>query len=258
MASFPRQFPIEIEENIIDHLSSRPSALLNCTLTCRRWLPRARFRLLYAVCIKSRAGLASLCCFLERNPHCQTWIRSVTMAPSVEEETLMLSGIFPIPLLSPRLPNLRRWEIRDGMTRICSEERSLCFNKATLIQLLYSSFSIDELSLKALRFTSAAEILRLAGSFPKLRCLVWDNVGFNLKRSKLSVADTLFARNHLPGLTAMDVSPHRLPWMRFAWYLYITRFAVQHWTRYHPIDAYHLGSRASHSPGSYSPSAEGH
>lgn len=209
MLSFTRPFPIEIEENIIDHLSGKIASLFNCALTCPRWLPRSRFHLLVNVRIKSRAELVSLRHLLDRNPHCRAWIRSVTMAPAVEEEILWLCGVFPIPLMTPRLPNLRRWEIRDDTTRISSHERSLTFNKATLLQLLYSSASIEELSLKALRLTSAAELVRLLGSFPKLRCVVCDNVGFNLKRSSLHAGDALFAHNRLPGLTTMDVSRHQ-------------------------------------------------
>ncbi|TBU33873.1 hypothetical protein BD311DRAFT_397206 [Dichomitus squalens] len=205
---FPRPFPTEVEELIIDILSDHPRALCNCSLACRRWFPRSRYRLLCSVSIKSRAGLASLCKLLDSHPLYRTWVCSVAVTPIVEEEALLLSGVFPTPLLSTRLPNLRRWEIihRASRSRIPSNEQSLSFHKATLTQLQCYSSSIEELRLSALRFTSAAELVRLVGSFPCLRCLAWDDIGFDSGRDHLHEANRLLAYRRLGGLTTLDVS----------------------------------------------------
>ena len=205
---FPERFPTEVEECIIDMLSDRPRTLCRCALTCRRWLPRSRYRLLCFVLIKSRAGLASLCKFLDNHPHCRTWIRSVAVTPIVEKETLLLSGIFPTPLLSTRLPNLRRWEIRHRASgaRVPSHEQSLSFHRATLTQLHYCSLSIEELQLSAVRFASAAELVRLGGSFRGLRHLGWDDVSFDLGRNDFTDTNKLSAYRHLGSIKTLDVS----------------------------------------------------
>ncbi|TBU33872.1 hypothetical protein BD309DRAFT_855433 [Dichomitus squalens] len=131
-----RLFPTEIEENLLDLLSDHPQTLRNCALTCRRWLPRSRFHLLRAVSLRTREDLASLCGFLDVDPQCRQWVRSVVMAPIVEKDTQLVLETFPVPSLAA-LPNLRRWEIRGADMSDPSRRRALLCHKATLARLGY-------------------------------------------------------------------------------------------------------------------------
>ncbi len=51
--------PVEVEERIIDKLHYHIDALQKCTLTCHRWLPRARYHLFAAIRVTTKDELFS-------------------------------------------------------------------------------------------------------------------------------------------------------------------------------------------------------
>ena len=176
------KLPLDVQETIIDESADNVFTLRHCALTCRDWLPRSRFHLLSAVCISTQEDIYSFCKFLDAYTHYRTLVRSVTMAPvSTERRPACLAGVFSISILS-RLPRLHGWVIRNDPFRECKLKVS--YHSTTLEQLrTLTSSPIVNLHLKDLNFVSRSEFLRLVASFPQLKHLQCDTIGFDRRNS---------------------------------------------------------------------------
>ena len=171
-----KHFSTETEENIIDHLWDDVQALRSCSLTCRAWLPRSRFHLLYAIRIYDRKQLDALYDTFERYPQRRLLVHSVTTAPKrLKGDPGPVIEVFPLALLS-QSPNLRCWKIDQTTTKVVKQREMLSFHPTTFTRLRCSS--IDELHLTSLRFKSDTELLRLVLALPLLRKLLCDDLHF--------------------------------------------------------------------------------
>ncbi|KAI0694465.1 hypothetical protein C8T65DRAFT_585001, partial [Cerioporus squamosus] len=66
---------LDVAENIIDQLSRDVESLRSCSLTCRGWLPRARYHLVASIRVRSREDLYSICDYFRVNPGMANCVR---------------------------------------------------------------------------------------------------------------------------------------------------------------------------------------
>ncbi|EPS98889.1 hypothetical protein FOMPIDRAFT_1125604, partial [Fomitopsis schrenkii] len=67
--------PAEIQDEIVDHLSEEPLALMACALTCRQWARRARMHLFRTVSVRDHSSLAQFELLLEADPKIARFVR---------------------------------------------------------------------------------------------------------------------------------------------------------------------------------------
>ena len=163
LADTPR-VPLEIAENIMDNLDTR--TLRSCALTCRGWLPRARFQLMASIHISTRDDVTSIDKFLHSNPLLATAVRSVSVVPISKETAGFLFEAFPVSFLS-RLPNLQE-------CRMCDKDPNrfqvINYHPITLIHMK-TCLLIEELTLYQVMFRTGTDLARLLSSLTHLRHL---------------------------------------------------------------------------------------
>ncbi len=193
-------FPVEVEECIIDELYYDICALQNCTLTCRRWLPRTRYHLFAAIRVTTKDELLSLCALLSRSPHLLPLVRSLTVrAQRDHPEAAHLFQMVPFKLLAS-LPNLVCWKL-SGLShpnRWTKAEKQVDYytlpcHRMGLATIRRLATTVQELYLNRLCFTSPVDCARLVSSLPALRELCCVDVGIRMWQDP-EVVDTCIDR----------------------------------------------------------------
>ncbi|KZS99554.1 uncharacterized protein LAESUDRAFT_616257, partial [Laetiporus sulphureus 93-53] len=69
------QLPIEVWENVIDHLWDKQWTLLECHLVCRAWYPRSRFHLHRSIWFVSSKGVKAYAKALNQTPELSERVR---------------------------------------------------------------------------------------------------------------------------------------------------------------------------------------
>ncbi|KAI0696141.1 hypothetical protein C8T65DRAFT_698498 [Cerioporus squamosus] len=168
--------PLEVAENIIDQLSEDVRSLRSCSLTCRGWLPRARYHLVASICVRSREDLYSICDYFRFHPCMATFVQNLSISPIGGEEAHSLLETIPVALLS-RLPKLRSYGILGAYALTV---RAISFHATTLIHIK-TCLHVEELTLQLLRFRTTAELARLLIALPRLRRLDCSQLHFKDK-----------------------------------------------------------------------------
>ncbi|CCM00077.1 uncharacterized protein FIBRA_02104 [Fibroporia radiculosa] len=71
--------PPELWDDIIDCLWNDRPALLACTLTCRAWLPRARFHAFHSISVVDLSSFKRLHRLLDASPHLASYVRRLSI-----------------------------------------------------------------------------------------------------------------------------------------------------------------------------------
>ena len=187
--SFPNQFPLEVEENIIDQLCDDVKSLRSCALTCQTWHARSRFHLfrVIGICNDDGRTLIELCSFLDRHMVCRELVQSLVVyseqyslwdaEQSDRANTLPFTNLICTPLLM-RLPNLRRCELSCPTLWFLHE--SATFHPSMFIYLRTHS-KIETLCLHYVSFSGPTMLIGLVNSLPMLRHLELNGVNVNMK-----------------------------------------------------------------------------
>ncbi|TFK82693.1 hypothetical protein K466DRAFT_499841 [Polyporus arcularius HHB13444] len=150
--------PLEVGENIIDHLSEDVYSLCSCALTCRGWNRHARQHLMTSIHIQSREDLYSVHDYIVSNPRMSSSVRSVLISPSdIEQNPRCLLEVLPVDLLK-RLPNLQRY-------CLFGHYEPISFHATTLIHIKTYLF-VEELHLEHVVFHTSAELARVLIALP--------------------------------------------------------------------------------------------
>ncbi|KAI0758709.1 hypothetical protein C8Q74DRAFT_1299524 [Fomes fomentarius] len=194
-------FPAELEECIIDELYYDIRALRNCTLTCRRWLPRTRYHLFAAIRVRTKDELLSLCALLSRSSHLLPLVRSLTIrAQRDHPEAAHLFQIVPFKLLAS-LPSLVCWKL-SGLShpnrRWTNAEKQVDYytlpcHRMGLATIRRIATTVQELYLNRLSFISPVDCARLVSSLPALRELCCVDIGYRMRQDP-EVVDTCIDR----------------------------------------------------------------
>ncbi|RPD68162.1 hypothetical protein L226DRAFT_576630 [Lentinus tigrinus ALCF2SS1-7] len=158
----PPRVPVEVAERIIDLLSDDFYTLRSCALTCRGWLPRARYQLMTSIRIQSNEDVSSMYHYFTAHPRIAAAVRRVFIR--INKESPFLNA-FPVVLLS-RLPNLRTYKYS-----VYSWDKGFSHHHAASLRGIKTYLRVQELKLSGVRFRTGADLARLLISFPLLRIL---------------------------------------------------------------------------------------
>ncbi|RPD53708.1 hypothetical protein L227DRAFT_382075 [Lentinus tigrinus ALCF2SS1-6] len=182
--SFRRQFPVEIQERIIDQLRLRDDvrSLRACSLTCHAWHVRSRFHLLRDIRIHCPEQFKDICSYFHTHESLRPLVQSLVIdtirqsppdPTSAKSSTLPASDFVSTQLFS-QLPNLHRCELRDSILDR-SYVHSATFHSSILIYLMTHS-SIETLCLSHVRFSSPTSFVGLISALQMLRRLVCNGI----------------------------------------------------------------------------------
>ncbi|TFK82171.1 hypothetical protein K466DRAFT_500798 [Polyporus arcularius HHB13444] len=174
--------PLEVAENIIDHLGEDIWSLRSCALTCRGWNRHARYHLVVSILVHSREDLHSIHDYFASNPHMASFVRSLSMLPVYgDKRPGCLLEVLPVDLLK-LLPNLRRYCI-VGVA--WNPVIRIAFHDTTFIRIK-TYLHVEELHLQALRFRTGAELARVLIALPQLQRLEYEGLKVDIKTADTS------------------------------------------------------------------------
>jgi hypothetical protein len=190
---FPRRtpsLPLEIYDEITDHLRGDKATLKSCSLTCKALLKRSRYNLFFELVVRPR-DFPSVVDFLESSCHIATSIRLLSLKHmdivptgiATEDGVVMLH----LPLLMSLLPSVHTVRFSQfHFPRLSTKHRSEFFINFQDIK----NVELDEVTTYTLD-----ELLDIIGAFPSLesvnlsRCV--QSSHHNLNFSKFTITSRL-------------------------------------------------------------------
>ncbi|KAI0936518.1 hypothetical protein AcV5_004635 [Taiwanofungus camphoratus] len=157
--------PLELCDYIIDFLHNDRRALAACSLTCRAWLPAARFHLFDSIVLYNARLCTAFNRLLENSPALGLYVRELSIAKlsssgRLEEDAAELSFVQRL------LPSIFR-----HLVQLKSLGLSLLDVNVTIRSSLAQRLSVTELVLQYCQFPAFADFLLLFYSFPQLQSL---------------------------------------------------------------------------------------
>ncbi|KZT00200.1 uncharacterized protein LAESUDRAFT_614766, partial [Laetiporus sulphureus 93-53] len=151
------QLPIEVWENVIDHLWDNQWDLLECRLVCRAWYPLSRFHLDRKIWFSSSKGAKAYVKMLKQRPELSKRAQNMDMYGCWGDlSALSLAAI----LLARKLPQLETLMIWESTWKPWTMHRD--------VFLHLSAFSVTSLVLLYVRFPSITVFGRLVCALPRL------------------------------------------------------------------------------------------
>lgn len=115
--SMLHSFPHELSDRVIDFLHDDRLTLSACALTCRSWLPTARYHLWSHTCVL-RWRLSSFLTLLDASPSLGPFITTLELRPSTVPVLAKLDGAIVSHVLSKlralKALYLRNWDLDDA------------------------------------------------------------------------------------------------------------------------------------------------
>lgn len=167
----PSVFPPELYDRIIDFLWNDPLALEACSLTCRSWRPRTRYRLhmIYSQVIYAKRGYHRLLDKIHEFPDIASHIRRLVIGRRTVDETRHPVWVNCVPIqLSPLLSNLFSLEYQNTLSSLWMHP----FAHAHLALFR----TVGNLSLRGSTFANFNDLARLLLAFPALVYLTLESV----------------------------------------------------------------------------------
>ncbi|KZT04982.1 uncharacterized protein LAESUDRAFT_813848 [Laetiporus sulphureus 93-53] len=164
------QLPVEVWENVINHLWDDQYALAQCSLVCRAWYPPCRFHLHRKIMINTVRGVKAYAKELKQTPELSKRAHDMFIG-DFPHRIIDLSTLWPAAiLLARKLPELERLRIWN------SEWKPWTMHKDIFVHL--SAFSVTRLDLHDVTFPSVTIFGRLVCALPCLVELECDNMDF--------------------------------------------------------------------------------
>ena len=144
--------PLEIWEHIIDQVEPilHKSTLRACSLVCRSWVFRFRYRLCSSINLSSKFSLESASKYLKSAPDLPTRVISLVIVGGATDDT----WISALPRMMPWLPNLDRLTLR-GVDLTCQHPS---------LQQCFKLLPAASLALQNVRYTRYPQIGRLVSA----------------------------------------------------------------------------------------------
>lgn len=202
LADTPR-VPLEIAENVMDNLDGHVLTLCSCALTCRGWLPRARFQLMVSIRISTRDDIPSINDYLNSHPHLANAVRKLSVAPSGQEAAGFLLEAFPVFLVA-RLPNLRKCVMRGYNVPVEESKAAAVFHPLTLAGMR-TYLLVEMLNLYGVMFRTSTELARLLSSLPRLRFLSYASLDIQSRSPMIKAIDMVRFRDKCSLLSELTV-----------------------------------------------------
>ena len=170
MPPYHQIFPIEVFETVVDQASDHYRSLRNISLTCRTFLPRARYHLFYTIVITSKERMLSVPVFLQERPWLFPLVRVIRLIASTNQRyPYGWLEVVPVPLLT-QFPNLSRFDLRSS---IYPGSSMLSPSRRTLSALCVYSAPIQHLELSGVTFLCIDDLMRYVSAFTNLSHLVY-------------------------------------------------------------------------------------
>ncbi|EJF55712.1 hypothetical protein DICSQDRAFT_73084 [Dichomitus squalens LYAD-421 SS1] len=171
-----RHIPVDVCENIIDHLYSDSDiteqvdcvrALRRCALVCGEWRVRSQMRLFYCVVLHDVEALRTFAAVLDTAPHLRDYVHEVTLVGRTLHTTASPLSPFPIALYG-KLPRLEELWIRRPLPYLPLHPRfPICLSAFT---------TVTRLSVTLITFLRFSDLIKMAIALPQLQDLLCDNV----------------------------------------------------------------------------------
>ncbi|KZT07320.1 uncharacterized protein LAESUDRAFT_812305 [Laetiporus sulphureus 93-53] len=146
------ELPIEVWENVINHLWDDQRALRRCMLVCRAWYPPSLFHLRRLIRIKTVKTVMAYAKKLKRRPELSKRPYDMTIVGKYQETDLSALSTAAI-MLARKLPRLERLTIQNSEWKLSTMHGD--------IFLHLSAFSVTRLHLHIVMFPSITVLARL-------------------------------------------------------------------------------------------------
>jgi len=164
-------FPVEVFENIIDHLWDQQDALKTCSLVCKSWYPRSRLHLLGEVWLYDRKQVARLSKLVRENPLYADRVRSIVIKGGKDA-----SERLPIPHIAAFSAMLTRHLQRVEYIGIAVAEWRVPSPSQAIFLRLAEFASVSILDLCYVTFPSVQAFGRLVFALPNVKHLTCKDV----------------------------------------------------------------------------------
>ncbi|KAI0357885.1 hypothetical protein OH77DRAFT_1398326 [Trametes cingulata] len=173
--------PQEVIEAIIDALWADQKALRQCALTCRTWLPRARYRLFRRATLRRTDQLARFSRALQASRESLGLVNELILTAHGPALPSLVSSAFAI--LAGRLPQLEklRISVQDDHSVRSAEACRLNISRRTISHITHFRM-LTRLELCSLELSSFMDLGRIIVRLPRLTVLSliqvsWHHVG---------------------------------------------------------------------------------
>ncbi|PIL30099.1 transporter [Ganoderma sinense ZZ0214-1] len=182
--------PIEILEAIIDQTSDHAESLRRLSLTCKDFLPRARYHLFSTICIRNLQQMEASREFFDSHPWIVRLVQQVTLSVAVgdlDDESALnnpnirVLDVVPVHLLS-KLPSLRSWRMKT-VPHLPSQV-SLSLHRYTLSSYKKHGDRIKDLGLEMIPFDDILDFVGLISAFQGLDSLTCESLRFRTPRAR--------------------------------------------------------------------------
>ncbi|KAF8523982.1 hypothetical protein JB92DRAFT_3140624 [Gautieria morchelliformis] len=155
--------PGELIDQVIDHLHDDSPSLRACCITCRAWVPSARFHIFHNIVLSEKHADA-LAVILETSPHIFPLFRSLTLKGNPEH---MYEGLdyldAVIPTIAPKLTKLKTLRVQ----RVSLAQQ----HPKVLSALVHNFATIQDLCIESVSFKTFRDLAALIAAHPFLECL---------------------------------------------------------------------------------------
>ncbi|KAF8478790.1 hypothetical protein JB92DRAFT_3149561 [Gautieria morchelliformis] len=154
----------ELIDIVIDHFHDDLPSLRACCLTCRSWVPRARFHIFRNIVLSAKHADA-LAMILKKSPHILSLVRSLTIYG--HPEGILAKRLdyldVAIPLIAPKLIRLKTLRV-ERMTLAHQHPK-------VLSTLIHNVSTLQELRIATVEFNRFRDLAALIVAHPFLQCL---------------------------------------------------------------------------------------
>ena len=196
------RLPTEVFETVIDQASDQPRSLRAISLTCRIFLPRARYHLFHRIHIESKEQMFSIPVFLHERPWLLPLVRYITIKREIPNSVShRLFEVIPVALFT-QLPNLYGLCLMDSYP----ENGGVSLSRIALSALRIYSTLVRHVELLGVAFSTMHDLMRHLSGFSNLSRLTCRHVRFK-KGGVPPRADVLSHYNLELTHLDVDVSP---------------------------------------------------
>ncbi|KAI8972442.1 hypothetical protein BD414DRAFT_425900 [Trametes punicea] len=154
--------PQDVVEAIIDAVWPDQAALRHCALTCRGWLPRSRYNLLYEVMVCTPHMLSRFSRMLDAAPERAELVKDlICMLIHDEVPSSFMQSVCAV--LALRLPNLRTFGVTVNVAAPTAASVPL-----RMAGHMAQFTTVNRLSLYGLQFSSFVDLARMIMALPRL------------------------------------------------------------------------------------------
>ncbi|KAF8478816.1 hypothetical protein JB92DRAFT_3102285, partial [Gautieria morchelliformis] len=153
----------ELIDQVIDHLHDDSPSLRACCITCRAWVPSARFHIFHNIVLSAKHADA-LAVILETSSHIFPLVRSLTISRHSEQlhkGSDYLDAV--IPTIAPKLTKLKT--LRFYYVTLAQQHPNV------LSALIHNFSTIQELCIEGGGFNRLRDLATLIVAHPCLECL---------------------------------------------------------------------------------------